>query len=63
MKEEKIKQMKAIHNYCYICQKRSGNWHYDCHPSSGKAKRHGSGKIVRQRECKTWKHNRKNQWK
>ena len=55
--------MNEIYNYCMICNKRNGSWYYDCHPSSFGAKRHGSGKIVRVRECKSWKHNRKTQWK
>ena len=62
-KEEKIKRMKQLYNYCFICQRRTGSWYYDCHPVSVRAKRHGNGKIVRQRECKTWKYNRKTQWK
>jgi hypothetical protein len=63
MKEEKVKKMKAIYNYCFICNKRNGSWYYDCHPSSFRVSRHGNGKIVRERECKSWKHNRKTQWK
>ena len=63
MKEERVKKMNQIYNYCMICNKRNGSWYYDCHPSSFGAKRHGSGKIVRVRECKSWKHNRKTQWK
>lgn len=55
--------MKEVYNYCFICQKRNGSWYYDCHHSGWYAKRHGSGKIVKQRECKSWKHNRKTQWK
>jgi len=59
MKEEKVKRMNAIYNYCFICNKRNGSWYYDCHPSSFRVSRHGNGKIVRERECKSWKHNRK----
>ena len=62
-KEQKIKKMKSIYNYCFICHKRNGSWYHDCHPGGWYAKRHGSGKIVRQRECKNWKHNRKTQYK
>jgi len=62
MREEKIKRMRQISS-CFVCQKRSGCWYYDCSTSSHKVKRHSSGKIVRQRECKSWKHNRKTQWK
>ena len=63
MKEEKIKYMKSIYNYCFICSKRSGSWYYDCHPSSYNASRHGSGNALNKRECRSWKHNRKTQWK
>ncbi len=62
-KEKKVKEMNETYCYCFICQKRNGSWYYDCHPSSFPAKRHGSGKIVNQRECRSWKHNRKTQWK
>lgn len=64
-KEQKIKHMKQIYNYCFICNKRSGSWYYDCHPNSWKIKRHGSGKPIyshKQREYQSWKHNRKTQY-
>ena len=46
MKEERVKKMNQIYNYCMICNKRNGSWYYDCHPSSFGAKRHGSGKEL-----------------
>ena len=55
--------MKKEYNYCFICNKRKGSWYYDCHPGGWYASRHGNGKIVRRRECQSWKHNRKTQWK
>ena len=67
MQEWKIKRMKAIYNYCFICQKRNGSWYWQCDKfgwSGGP--RHGNGKPVyphKQREYKTWKYNRKTQWK
>lgn len=65
MKEEKVKRMKAIYDYCFICQKRSGSWYYDCHP--GKIwGRHGNGKPIysyKHREYRNWKHNRNTQYK
>ncbi len=62
-KERKIKQMNSTYNYCLICNKRNGSWYYDCHPGGWYASRHGNGKIVRKGECKSWKYNRKTQWK
>jgi len=66
-KEFNILFKKDIYSYCYICQKRSGSWFWDCHPSNLKAKhRHGNGRIIESykfRSFKTWKHNRKYQWK
>lgn len=55
-----------VYSYCYICAKRSGSYYYSCHPTDLKAYRHGSGKPIyshTHRSYKTWKHNRKNQWK
>ena len=65
MKEEKVKRMKAIYNYCFICQKRSGSWYYDCSPTYI-CGRHGNGKPIqwwKRREFRTWKYNRKTQYK
>jgi hypothetical protein len=65
MKEEKVKKMKQIWDYCFICQKRSGSWYYDCSPNKVWG-RHGNGKPIyshKYREYKSWKHNRKTQWK
>lgn len=65
-KEEKIKRMKTIYDYCFICQKRSGSWYYSCHPADYKLYRHGSGKPIQNykfREFKSWKYNRKTQYK
>lgn len=64
-KEEKVKKMKQLWDYCFICQKRSGSWYYDCSPSKVWG-RHGNGKPIyshKYREYKSWKHNRKTQWK
>ena len=62
-KERKVKEMNETYCYCFICNKRNGSWYYDCHPSGWYAPRHGNGKIVNQRECRSWKYNRKTQWK
>ncbi len=59
----RIIALKKQYDYCLICHKRAGSWYYDCHPSGFNRKRHGSGKIVKQREYKTWKHNRNKQYK
>jgi hypothetical protein len=64
-KEERVKQMNKLWNYCPICSKRCGSWFYDCAPSKVWG-RHGSGKPIyshKYREYKSWKHNRKTQWK
>ena len=44
-KEEKVKQMNKLWNYCPICSKRCGSWYYDCAPSTIWG-RHGSGKPI-----------------
>lgn len=66
-REYRIKMMKDEYSYCYICQKRSGSWYYDCSPTSSRAKhRHGNGRIIstwEHRSYKTWKHSRKTKWK
>ena len=55
------------HSYCLICNKRSGSHHWDCSPSNLQSKhRHGNGKAIfgyKYRSYKTWKYNRKTQWK
>lgn len=64
-KEEKVKMMNDSYNYCMICNKRNGSWYYDCSPSTVWG-RHGNGKAIyshKYREYKSWKHNRKTQWK
>ncbi len=64
-KEKKVKQMNAIYNYCFICNKRNGSWYYDCSPTIVYG-RHGNGKPIesnKRREYRSWKHNRKTQWK
>ena len=65
MKEERVKRMRTEWNYCFICSKRCGSWYYDCAPSKI-CGRHGNGKPIyshKFREYKSWKHNRKTQWK
>lgn len=65
-KKEKIKHMQTIYNYCFICNKRSGSWYYDCHPNNGKNGRHGNGRSIssiKRREYRNWKYNRKTQYK
>ena len=59
-------QMSEDH-YCPICMKRSGSWYYDCSPTDMRSKhRHGNGKAIyrwKARRFKTWKYNRKTQYK
>lgn len=65
MREEKIRRMRATHNYYYICQRRSGNWYTSCCPGSIYGY-HGSGKRVsgyKRRVYRSWKHTRNTQWK
>ena len=45
--------MKNSYQYCRICCRRSGNYHAYCGPR-------GRNRV---REFRTWKHNRKTQWK
>jgi hypothetical protein len=58
---------RVSESYCLICNKRSGTHHWDCSPSNIQAKhRHGSGKAIyphKWRSYKSWKHNRKTQYK
>ena len=64
MREEKIRRMRATHNYCYICQRRAGNWHANCSPGRFYGY-HGSGKRVSgksYRAYRSWKHTRNKQW-
>jgi hypothetical protein len=57
----------SIHTYCFICQRRVGSYFADCSPSGYNSKGiHGSGKYLystKFRSYKTWKHNRRTQWK
>ena len=66
-REYRLKQLRIEYNYCPICMKRNGSWYYDCSPQNVQAKsRHGDGRILTSfdyREYKTWKYNRKTQWK
>lgn len=66
-REYSLKFKKEKYSYCYICQRRSGSWYYDCSPSDLRCKhRHGNGKRIegyKYRSYKTWKHNRKTRWK
>lgn len=59
--------IQMFNDYCPICMKRSGSWYYDCSPKDMRVKhRHGNGKAIyswNYRRYKTWKHNRKTQWK
>jgi hypothetical protein len=58
-------QMRYEYDYCYICMRRSGSYYYDCHPSPTYG-RHGDGRALYargKRMHRTWKHNRKTQWK
>lgn len=54
-------------DYCYVCQRRGGNFYASCSPGYLHARGiHGSGKRIyrhKAREFKTWKYNRKKQWK
>jgi len=64
-KEYNIKRDKKIHDYCYICQKRNGTKYAYCGPGLAYG-RHGSKKLIsssKWRSFKSWKHNRKKQWK
>ena len=62
-REYTLKLMKETYSYCYICQKRSGSWYYDCSPADMHCKhRHGNGRKIlpyKYRSYKSWKHNRK----
>lgn len=61
----KITFKNGIYNYCYICQRREGNFYAYCGPSKEYGY-HGNGKRIyskQRREYRTWKHTRKTQWK
>lgn len=65
-KEYHIILMHDEWSYCYICSRRCGNFYYSCHPSDLRAYRHGNGRPIyshNYRSYKTWKYNRKKQWK
>ncbi len=61
------KQLKQSYDYCLICCKRAGSYYWSCSPSDIRSKhRHGNGRYIeshKYRSYKTWKHNRKTQWK
>lgn len=55
---------KFTYNYCFICSRRAGSFHYSC--KGYVRNRHGSGKPIEhhdRREYRTWKYNRKTQFK
>lgn len=54
---EYTKIMKTETVYCRICAKRGGNYNSSCHPSNNTSK----GAIGRMN--RSWKNNRKTQWK
>lgn len=66
-REYQVKQLTYEYDYCLICSKRSGSFYYDCSPMTMKSKgRHGNGRVITTfdyREYRTWKYNRKTQWK
>ena len=65
-REYRLKQLKSSYDYCLICCKRSGSFYYSCSPSEVRVNRHGNGRAIYNhdyREYKTWKYNRKTQWK
>lgn len=65
-KEFKLKMFKYHYNYCFICSKRAGCFYYNCSAYTRVVSRHGSGKPIGHhdyREYKTWKYNRKTQFK
>lgn len=66
-KEYRVKQLKYEYDYCLICSKRSGCFFSNCSPMNMRSiGRHGNGKIVSTydyRAYRTWKYNRKTQWK
>jgi hypothetical protein len=51
---------------CRICQRRAGNYYKIACENNKRWGRHGSGKAIysyKYREYKSWKYNRKKQWK
>jgi hypothetical protein len=65
--KEMLISQRVEESYCLICNKRSGTHHWDCSPGNIQSKhRHGSGKSITSikfRSYKSWKHNRKTQYK
>jgi len=55
--EEYNRIMKNDGVYCIICVRRSGSYNGSCHPSTM------NPKGWKYRKFRTWKHNRKKQWK
>ena len=56
---------QRVFTYCYICQKRAGTYFAYCGPGLIYGQ-HGSKKLLssrKYRSFKSWKHNRKTQWK
>lgn len=49
--------LKNENLYCYICVRRVGSYQATCHPSIY------NKKSYKYRENRTWKHNRKHQYK
>lgn len=66
-KEYRIKIIKAEYCDCTVCSKRAGSYFYSCSPSNLSMKhRHGNGRGIenhKRREFRSWKYNRKKQWK
>lgn len=61
----KIIYKKSIFTYCCICQKREGTFYAFC-GMGNEYGYHGDGKRIfgdDRRKYKTWKYNRKTQWK
>lgn len=61
----KILYKKLLMSSCLICQKRAGSFYASCDGKSVKGY-HGNGKRIlsyKHREYKTWKYNRKTQYK
>ena len=54
---EYTRLMKMDMVYCRICVRRGGGYNYSCHPSDN------NPRGWRWRRKRTWKHNRKTQWK
>ena len=54
---EYTRMMKNSTVDCPICVRRGGGYFYSCHPSRNNPKGYGW------RKTRTWKYNRKTQWK